>query len=311
MNIHKNARLTFVRRLEMVQAMCAGSTAQAAAAAWAVSAKTAGKWHTRYLAEGEAGLHDRSSRPHQSPRCLSTALREQVIDLRRQRLTHGRIVQTMNVSAASVSRILARAGLSRMAAIDPPPPVQRYEHAAPGDMLHIDIKQLAHIRATGHRVTGDPRDHVRGAGYEHLFVAVDDHSRIAFSALYPDQTRTSACAFLRAALAYYASLNIAIDRLLTDNGSAFRSADFKAECLRLGIRQRYTRHYRPQTNGKAERFIQSALREWAYGFVYEHSAQRADLLEHWLHHYNYHRPHHGIGQATPISRANNVLQHHT
>jgi transposase InsO family protein len=160
-----------------------------------------------------------------------------------------------------VSRVLARAGLSHLRDLEPVEPVQRYEHAAPGDLLHIDIKKLARIAATGHRITGNPRDHTRGVGYECLFVAIDDHSRVAFTQFHPDETRHSAIAFLRAATAYYASLGIRMSRLLTDNGSTFRSRDHAHVCRELGIVHKFTRHYRPQTNGKAERFIHSALRK--------------------------------------------------
>jgi len=161
-------------------------------------------------------------------------------------------------------------------------------------MLHIDIKKLARIKATGHRVTNDPRDHYPGAGYECLFVAIDDHSRVAFTQMQPDETRHSAIAFLQATVAYFATLDVRINRLLTDNGPAFRSGDFARHCDRLSDwSHRFTRHYRPKPTAKAERFIQSALREWAYGFIYRHSNERLNMLQHWTRHYNFHRPHTG------------------
>jgi transposase InsO family protein len=200
--------------------------------------------------------------------------------------------------------------------LQPAEPVTRYEHEAPGDLLHIDTKKLGRIERLGHRITGNRRDSTTGAGWEYLFVAIDDHARVAFSQMQPDERTPSAVLFLKAAIAYYASLGVAIKRLLTDNGSAFRSRDFAKACKALGIRHRFTRAYRPQTNGKAERFIQSALREWAYGIAYNHSSERTAMLNKWQHYYNWHRPHAGIGGAVPMSRItsainNNVLTVHT
>jgi transposase InsO family protein len=200
--------------------------------------------------------------------------------------------------------VLARCGLSRLADLDPAEPVRRYEHAAPGDMLHIDTKKLGRIERPSHRVTGNRRDTVDGAGWEMLFVAVDDHARIAFTDMHPDEKGPQAAQFLRNAVAYFCSLGVKIRRVLTDNGSPFRSRQFDQACTELGIRHKFTRAYRPQTNGKAERFIQSALREWAYGFTYQNSMQRTAALDDWIHHYNWHRPHQGIGGASPMSRLN-------
>lgn len=171
-------------------------------------------------------------------------------------------------------------------------------------MLHIDTKKLGRILRPCHRVTGNRRDSVDGAGWEMLFVAIDDHARIAFTDMYPDEKWPQAVQFLRNAVAYFASLGVKIQRLLTDNGSAFRSKQFAQACSELGIRHKFTRAYRPQTNGKAERFIQSALREWAYGFTYQNSIHRSAALDDWMHHYNWHRPHQGIGGASPMSRLN-------
>ncbi|ETH19740.1 transposase, IS481 family [Bordetella pertussis CHLA-13] len=187
---------------------------------------------------------------------------------------------------------------------EPAEPVVRYEHQAPGDLLHIDIKKLGRIQRPGHRVTGNRRDTVEGAGWDFVFVAIDDHARVAFTDIHPDERFPSAVQFLKDAVAYYQRLGVTIQRLLTDNGSAFRSRAFAALCHELGIKHRFTRPYRPQTNGKAERFIQSALREWAYAHTYQNSQHRADAMKSWLHHYNWHRPHQGIGRAVPISRLN-------
>lgn len=315
MNVHKNARLTYVRRIEMVTDMIERSMPPcAAAAAHGVSAPTARKWLGRYLAVGPEGLADRSSRPlHCRSIAASKALA--IVELRRRRLTQARIAQALAVSGSTVSRVLARAGLSKLRDLEPVAPVLRYEHQAPGDLLHIDIKKLGRIERPSHRVTGDRRDSAHGAGWEFLFVAIDDHARIGYSDLHADERAASAVQFLRNAVAYYRSLGVRIRRVLTDNGGAFRSRAFMHACRALNIRQRFTRAYRPQTNGKAERFIQSALREWAYAFTYQNSHQRGAVLDDWIHHYNWHRPHQGIGGLAPMSRLrssrNNLLTLHS
>ena len=316
MNHHKNARLTFARRLEMVLQMTqeALTPAEAAAAA-GVSAPTARKWLGRFLAGGEAALADASSRPAVSPRRISDSRALAVVELRRRRLTQARIACSLGLSEATVSRVLRRAGLSKLSSLQPAEPVQRYEHAAPGELLHIDTKKLGVIAREGHRINGDRRTRTRGAGWEMLFVAIDDHARIGFTQMHPDERTPAAVAFLRDAVAYYNRLGIRVQRLLTDNGSAFRSKAFRDACLELGVRHKFTRAYRPQTNGKAERFIQSALREWAYGIAYNHSTERTEMLAKWQHHYNWHRPHSGIGGLPPMSRLNpasgkNVLTLH-
>ena len=316
MNMHKNARLTFSRRLEMVQDVTERKfTYAAAAATHQVSVPTVRKWVGRYLTQGEAGLRDASSRPQVSPRAIAPSMALAIVELRRRFLTHARIAQSLRVSASTVGRVLARAGLSRWADLAPSEPIVRYEHAHPGDMLHIDTKKLARIVRVGHRITGDPRDSVDGVGWEYLFVAVDDHARIGFTQMKPNERRDCAIAFLRASVAYFAGFGVAIKRVLTDNGSAFRSKRFAVACRRLGLQHSFTRPYRPQTNGKAERFIQSALREWAYGIPYQRSAERASMLQRWTHHYNWHRPHQGIGGIAPMSRLNqtrnNLLTLHT
>ena len=316
MNIHKNARLTFVRRLEMVQDVIDRKLTHAATAAkHAVSVPTVRKWVGRYLTQGEAGLPDASSRPQVSPRSIAPSTALAIVELRRRFLTHARIAQSLGVSASTVSRVLARAGLSRWADLLPSEPVVRYEHAHPGDLLHIDTKKLGRIVRMGHRITGNPRDNVNGAGWEFLFVAVDDHARIGFTQMKPDERKDSAVAFLRASVQYFAGLGVKLQRVLTDNGSAFRSKRFAAACRALGLQHGFTRPYRPQTNGKAERFIQSALREWAYGIPYHHSTERTAMLKRWNHHYNWHRPHQGIGGVAPMSRLtrsrNNLLTLHT
>ncbi|VTP72163.1 transposase [Bordetella pertussis] len=291
MNTHKHARLTFLRRLEMVQQLIAHQVCvPEAARAYGVTAPTVRKWLGRFLAQGQAGLADASSRPTVSPRAIAPAKALAIVELRRKRLTQARIAQALGVSASTVSRVLARAGLSHLADLEPAEPVVRYEHQAPGDLLHIDIKKLGRIQRPGHRVTGNRRDTVEGAGWDFVFVAIDDHARVAFTDIHPDERFPSAVQFLKDAVAYYQRLGVTIQRLLTDNGSAFRSRAFAALCHELGIKHRFTRPYRPQTNGKAERFIQSALREWAYAHTYQNSQHRADAMKSWLHHYNWHRP---------------------
>ena len=316
MNTHKNARLTFARRIELVHDMtAAGLTPPRAGAAHGVSAATARKWLGRFLAVGEAGLADRSSRPKISPASISPHKALAILELRHRRLTHASIARSLGVSKSTVGRVLRRAGLSKLADLMPAEPVKRYEHESPGDMIHIDTKKLGRIDKPGHRVTGDPRDHSRGAGWEHLFVAVDDHSRVGFTDVYPDERKESATQFLINCVAYFLSLGVSVRRVMTDNGPTFRSKAFAAACTELGIRHVFTRFYTPKTNGKAERFIQSALREWAYPWVYQHSNERTEVLDAWIHHYNWHRPHQGIGGAAPMSRLtasrNNLLTLHT
>jgi len=301
MNTHKNARLTYLRRLEMVQDLTEGGlSASEAGAKHGVSALTARKWLGRFLADGASGLLDKSSRPERSPRAIEPHVALAIVELRRKLFLQARIAS--GVSKATVSRVLRRAGLSRLSDLGPQEPVQRYEREHPGELLHIDIKKLGRFDKVGHRITGDRTQRARAVGWDYVFVAVDDHSRIAFTQVHPDESRHSAQAFVRAAAAYFASLGVAIQRVLTDNGMSFRSAAFSQACLELGITQKFTRAYRPQTNGKAERFIQSALREWAYGRTYQNSDQRRAALPLWNHFYNWHRPHHGINLAPPMSR---------
>jgi transposase InsO family protein len=198
--------------------------------------------------------------------------------------------------------VARRAGLSKLSDLGPAEPAHRYERETPGELLHIDIKKLGRFDKVGHRITGDRTQRARNIGWEHVFAAIDDHSRIAFTQMYPDEKEQSAVDFLRAATRYFAGLRVPIQRLITDNGPAFHSAAFGEACLELGIAQKFTRAYRPQTNGKAERFIQSALREWAYGRAYQHSDERRAALPAWNHFYNWHRLHHGIGCLPPMSR---------
>ena len=315
MNIHKNARLTLVRRIEMVRDIVnRGLTPAEAAAEAGVSQPTARKWLGRFLTQGESGLRDRSSRPKRSPRSISTTKALAIVELRRRRLIHAWIAASIGVSKSTVDRVLVRAGLSRLKDLEPPEPVVRYEHAHPGDLIHIDIKKLGRIERMGKRIPGSSHTPIK-AGWEYLFVAIDDHARIGFTDMHPDETKASAVQFLQNTVAYFRSLGVRPKRILTDNGSAFRSGDFAKACRSLKLKHSFTRPYRPQTNGKAERFIQSALREWAYGIPYNHSSERTAMLERWIHHYNWHRPHQGIKGFAPISRLaqsqNNLLTLHS
>jgi transposase InsO family protein len=303
-------------RLRMVQAVTGGEAVSAVATRFDVDRKTVRKWLQRFLAEGMAGLADRSSRPRRSPTAIARGTAQRVITLRRQRCTMRSIAQTLGLAMATVSRVLARAGLSRLAALDPPPPPNRYERAAPGELLHIDIKRLAGIRGVGHRITGDRRGHrARGVDYDFTYVAIDDHSRVAFAEVWPAERADCAAGFLDHALAYYRSLGLRIERVMTDNGKVFDSGLFVRVCDQHQIKRLHTRFYRPQTNGKAERFIQTALREWAYGRTYRHSRQRTARLPRWIHEYNWHRPHSSLAGKPPISRlqlaGDNVLSLHT
>jgi len=291
-----------------VRQVAGGQTPKAVAQAAGVCPRTVRKWVERYRREGLAGLQDRSSRPHRLYRPTPAAVVERVESLRRQRYTGRQIAAELGISPATVSRILKRLGLNRLQALEPAEPVRRYERARPGELIHIDIKKLGRIDGIGHRITGDRhrqsnrRSRGEGLGWEFVHVAIDDNSRIAFAEVMPDEKKESAVAFLEAALAYYRRLGVTVARVMTDNGGCYRSFAFRHACQRHGLRHIRTKPYTPQTNGKAERFIQTCLREWAYAQAYQHSRQRTGELSFWLHRYNWYRPHAGIGAKTPISR---------
>ncbi len=315
MNIHQNAKLTPQSRAEIVRRVLdEGQSPTAVATAVGVCTRTVRKWVARYRTEGADGLRDRSSRPHRIRGALPPPVIIQIVALRRLRWTGAQIAATLGVSPASVSRVLRRQGIARLSALEPAPPVHRYEHPHPGDLLHLDTKKLGRFNRPGHRVTHDRTHRRQGAGWEYVHVCVDDHSRVAFSQLYPDETAASATAFLTAATDYYRRLGITVQRVLTDNGGCYRSRAFNARCGTLGLRSRYPRPFTPRTNGKAERFIQTALREWAYAHAYDTSDQRAQQLPRWLHRYNWHRPHASLRAMTPISRLglnrDNLLRYH-
>jgi transposase InsO family protein len=317
MNVHKNARLTVHSRAELVQRVLSGQTPKAVATAFGVDAKTVRKWVDRFRAEGAGGLADRSSRPHRLRNPTAPETRERIIALRRQRWTGQQVACETGVSPATVSRVLRRAKLSRIRDLQPPEPIVRYERENPGDMIHLDIKKLGRFEQIGHRITGDRtgQSNNRGVGWAFVHVCIDDNSRISFSQILPDEKAVSAIAFLKAALAYYKSLGVTVTRVMTDNGSCYKAHAFRDLCRDLKLKHIRTKPYSPKTNGKAERFIQTALREWAYAKPYPTSDHRAAELQSWLHQYNWHRPHGGIKLQTPISRLglskDNLLSIHT
>jgi len=303
MNIHKNARLTPHGRALLVNRMLNGGLRpEEAAQACGVSVRTAYKWLRRFRDEGASGLKDRSSRPKTCPHALSDDVRQKAFAQRRSRRTYRQISQECGVAPSTLGRWLAREGLNRLAALEPAPPIVRYEHPNPGDMLHLDIKKLGRFHQPGHRVTHNRKQNSRHAGWEYVHVAQDDHSRVSFACIQPDESRWSACRALVAALRFYRTLGVTFKRVLTDNGACYRSRRFARLCRRLGLRHMRTKPYTPRTNGKAERFIQTALREWAYAHSYESSDHRAQHLPLWLAEYNHRRPHASLGYKPPMSR---------
>ena len=322
MDTHKNAPLTPKGREAMVRIVIEGGVTKAAAAhQFNTTAKTVAKWVERFRAEGVDGLRDRSSKPHSLPSQTSPATCAAVEALRRQRHTGKQIAAEVGVAPATVSRILRRLGLNRLSALEPAEPIRRYQRENPGELIHIDIKKLGKFNRIGHRITGDRtgqsnlRSRGKGPGWEYVHVCIDDASRIAFSQVMKNEKKGCAVAFLKAAVAYYASLGVTVERVMTDNGSCYKSFAFRDACRELGLRHIRTRSYRPQTNGKAERFIQTALREWVYAKAYTHSDGRTAELPIWLHRYNWHRPHGSLKAKTPISRLglteDNLLRLHT
>jgi transposase InsO family protein len=304
MNIHKNARLTPLGRERLVQLVESGQTPQAAARAAGVCPRTVRKWLARFRAGGVAGLQDRSSRPRRVHRPTPLATIEMIEALRRQRFTGRQIAREAGVSPATVSRVLRRLGLNRIAALEPAEPVRRYERERPGELIHIDIKKLGRFERVGHRITGNRigQSNSRGVGWEYLHLAIDDHSRLAYSEILSDEKRGSCLRFLFNALRFFRRHGVKVERVMTDNGSAFKSRRYARALRRLRIRHLRTRPYTPQTNGKAERFVQTSLREWAYAKAYETSEQRKAELCAFLYRYNWRRPHMSLKAKPPISR---------
>jgi len=313
MNIHKNARLTPLGREHVVRDVLSGQTPEAAARAAGVCPRTVRKWVARFKAEGVEGLKDRSSRPHHVRRPTPAAIVDQVEALRRQRWTGKQIAADLGISPATVSRILRRLGLNRITALEPADPIRRYERQHPGELIHIDIKKLGRFKRSGHRVTGRRTGIAtsRGSGWEYVHVAIDDASRVAFSQILPDERKESAVAFLKAAVAYYQSLGVTVARVMSDNGSCYVAHTYRAALRELGLRHLRIRPYRPRTNGKAERFIQTLLDEWAWARLYGSSAERTAALAPFLERYNFRRPHGSLAKRAPASRVTNLVGNYT
>lgn len=303
MNIHKNARTTPQSRAMLVHRVLHEHwPVSAVAEAYGVSTRTVYKWLARFRSEGVPGLQDRRSVAHRRPHAVAPAWLELIRLLRSTKLVASEIAARLPLARSTVSAALGRMGLGRLWEPTQRVPVQRYEWPRPGDMIHLDTKKLGRIERPSHRVTGNRRDRVRGARWEFAHVAVDDCSRFAYVELLPDEKRYTATRFLLRALRAFRQRGITVHRVLTDNGSAYRSRAFRKACRWLGITTKRTRAYRPQTNGKAERLIQTLMRKWAYATSYPHSTARHAALPAWLRFYNEERPHAGLNRHTPVQR---------
>jgi transposase InsO family protein len=316
MKLHANAALSLTQRRRMVRRVVdEGWSVRAAAAAAETSSRTCGKWVSRYRTEGECGLLDRSSAPKEIPHRTCPEREQLIALLRRLRMTGAEIAMVLGMPLSTVSAVLARIGLGKLSRLEPPEPPNRYERARPGELIHIDVKKLGRIRGAGHRVTGQrtsqKRARINGkltgvAGWEFVHVCVDDATRLAYVEVLADEKAITAVAFLKRAIAFYARHGIHVERLMTDNGSAYRSSVHALACRLLGIRHLRTRPYRPRTNGKAERFIRTLLGGWAYGAIYGTSRERTAALDGWLWTYNHHRPHGSLSHKPPIARLNEL-----
>lgn len=310
MNLHSLARTCPSSRALLVERVLQlrWSIAEAAEAA-GISVRTAYKWLRRHREEGAVGLVDRTSRPHRSPRRTEAAREKAVLELRALRLTGPVIAHRLRMPRSTVSRILRRNGQARLRT--PTEPVQRYEKKRPGELVHIDVKKLVRIARPGHRVHGDRRTRVSGIGWEFVHVCIDDATRMTYVEVLADELGVTAAGFLRRAVAWFNRRGVVVERVITDNGSCYRARVHRQVCATLGIKVYFTRPYRPQTNGKAERFIQTMLREWAYAATYQTSLDRTNALRPWLRYYNLQRPHMALDGATPHRRMSNLLSLHT
>ena len=299
MKSHGNAKTNvYQRRLLIRRVRHQGWTQRQAAAAVGVSIRTVAKW----LARDRTALADRSSRPQRQPRRTSVTTEAAIVALRRTRATAWQISAALRVPRSTVTRVLARVGLNRIALLEPEAPVQRYEWPQGGDLLHVDLKRLGRIAGIGHRIHGDRRRRARRVGWEYLHVAIDDATRLTYAEVLPAADAPACAAFLQRTLAWFHRRSLRVRRLLTDNAFVYRAGVFAAVCRRWSVRQRFTRPYRPQTNGKAERFIQTLLREWAYRVPYRSSARRTAALRPYLRFYNHRRPHTSLGRRSPWMR---------
>jgi transposase InsO family protein len=302
MDIHSNARTCPNSRATIVEHVRAGAWSDDQAFALGVSIRTGFKWWQRFRAEGLEGLQDRSSRPKEVANRTPPEWEELVLQLRECGLIAREISSKLHLPRSTVSAILKRHRVGRLSDLQPKLPAQRYEHKAPGDLLHLDVKKLARIQGIGHRITGDRTTRARGVGWEYVHVAIDDYSRLAYVEVLANEEATTTAAFLRRALAFYRRHGVRIRRVLTDNAKNYTAHAFLALCTARRIDARRTRPYRPCTNGKAERFIQTLLREWAYKRPYTSSRRRTAALPRWLLRYNHHRPHGSLGGLSPIAR---------
>jgi transposase InsO family protein len=315
MRLHANARTCPKSRQLLVDRIEEGWSVMEAAEAAGISARTARRWLARWRAEAAQGLRDRSSAPKRIPHKTPPERVAQVIRLRRLRMTGAQIALALQMALSTVSAILKRVGLGKRSRLDPLEPPNRYERRCPGELIHIDVKKLGRILKPGHRVTGDRRGQakthrggkaVRLAGWEFVHVAIDDHSRLAYAEVLADEKGLTAVAFLNRALEFFAGHGVSVQRVMTDNGSPYVSHVHAAACRELQLKHLRTRPYRPRTNGKAERFIQTLQGEWAYGRTFQTSAERTAALKPWLTHYNFTRPHGALGHKPPGSRLTNV-----
>jgi len=303
MNIHKNARTTPRSRALLVHRVLQEHwPVSAVALAFGVSERTVYKWLARYRAEGLAGLVDRGSTAHRHPHALAPVWPALIRVMRQAKLVAAEIAVRLPLARSTVSAVLRRLGLSRLRYLNPPEPVRRYEWSRPGELVHVDTKKLGRIAQPSHRVTGDRRHSLRGVGWEYAHVAIDDCSRYSYVEILPDEKRYTATAFWLRAVRAFRQRGIRVERVLTDNGGAYCSRPFRKACRWLGIKAKRTRPYRPQTNGKAERMIQTLLRKWAYAVPYANSAHRRAALETWLRFYNEERPHASLHRKTPLGR---------
>jgi transposase InsO family protein/transposase-like protein len=309
MRLHANAALSLNQRRRMVcRVLEQGWSLAKAARAAEVSERTCWKWVARYRVDGEAGLLDRSSAPVSIPHRTSEDRVALIAGLRRLRMTGAEIAFCLAMPLSTVSAVLARIGLGKLSRLDPPEPPNRYERRHPGELLHIDVKKLGRIIRPGHRLTGnrfDRRDQGK-KGWEFVHVCIDDATRLAYVEVLDDEKAITAVGFLRRAIAFYERHGIHVERVMTDNGSAYRSTAHAIACRALGIRHLRTRPYRPRTNGKAERFIRTLLAGWAYGAIYATSHERTAALDGWLWTYNHRRPHGALSHQPPIARLNEL-----
>jgi transposase InsO family protein len=310
MNIHKNARLTPSGRLLLVQRIDQhGWKAVRAATAAGISERQSYRWLARYRVGGAAALHDRSSAPGGCKHRIGEERISEIERLRRQRMSGPAIARQLGMAVSTVGGILRRLALGRLAALEEKPAIVRYERERPGELIHLDTKKLGRFERVGHRITGDRtgQSNSRGVGWEFVHVCIDDASRLAYSEILADEKKASAIGFLDRALAWLAGHGITVERVMTDNGSAYRSGAFRDAVATAGAKHKRTRPYTPRTNGKAERFIQTSLREWAYARPYATSHERAAALVPWLQHYNTARPHAGLAQRPPLTRLKSPL----